>query len=285
VSVTNPYPETLTGEASWLVDASVFSVEPSKVGLRIPPGALEQFEFKLRALQDAATLQSLPRLEFSVISGGARHRFNREVRFVQEITTPYRKPAPVVDGELADWAGVPALKLGEGAGAEVELRTCHDRKNLFLALTLPSFEAEEVKEMGFSDEVQVGMARRLSATDFGGDLLRLGFNSGTLEAVDRTPGHRRNQALSGTQCVSRVQGRRTHYEISVPLKLLREVRAGSSERLVLDLSFPLAQSESASGESKEPTEPKVNTFSYRVRYGSDSLVPVYFVELDLLSKR
>ncbi len=60
---------------------------------------------------------------------------------------------------------------------------------------------------------------------------------------------------------------------------------GASDRLVLDLSFPVTRAESPSGDYTEPAEPKVSSFSYRVRYGSDSLVPVYFVELDLRLKR
>jgi hypothetical protein len=53
-------------------------------------------------------------------------------------------------------------------------------------------------------------------------------------------------------------------------------------RLVLDLSFPPPEK---TAETMEPPEPNVNAFSYRVRYGSDSLVPVHFVELNFQRKR
>jgi hypothetical protein len=67
-----------------------------------------------------------------------------------------------------------------------------------------------------------------------------------------------------------------------PLRLLKSLKAGEGSRLVLDLSFPAPENVA---EAMEPPEPNVNTFSYRVRYGSDSLVPVHFVELNLQRKR
>ena len=282
VSVENPFPNVLSGQAVWLSDASAFSVQPQSVSLQIPVGATHQYTFTLKALKDTTTLPSLPRMEFNVVSGGNRHRFHREVRFIQEMRTPYRPTAPVLDGRLSDWEGVPALKLGEGSQPEAELRSSYDPQNLYLALSVPTFEDDEAKESGFSDEVQIGMARRLSDTDFGGDLLRLGFNSDTQEARDRTPGRKREAAIPGAKSVCRTGDLRTTYEIALPLRLLRSLKAGEGSRLVLDLSFPVPEHET---ETKELSEPGVNTFSYRIRYGSDSLVPVYFVELNLERKQ
>src|SRR5262249_10629811 len=136
VSVTNPYPEVLSGQATWLLDASAFSVEPPSAALRIPAGATHQYGFTLKALHEGTTLQSLPRLQFNVVSSGRRYLFHREVRFLQEFSTPYRKNGPVLDGELGDWAGIPSLNLGGGSSAEVELRTCYDDQSLYLALQL-----------------------------------------------------------------------------------------------------------------------------------------------------
>ena len=282
VSVANPYPNVLGGQATWLLDASSFSVQPQSVSLQVPAGATRQYSFTLKALRDTTTLQSLPQLEFNVASGGKKHRFHREVRFLQELSTPYRATAPVLDGKLGDWGQVPVLKLGKGSQPEAELRSSYDAQNLYLAITVPKFEAGEAKESGFSDEVQVGMARRLSDTDFGGDLVRLGFNSDSLEANDRTPGRKVEVTIPGTRSVGRTEGLRTTYEITVPLRLLKSLKVGEGGRFILDLSFPAPED---TAETTEPSEPNVNTFSYRVRYGSDSLVPIYFVELNLERKR
>jgi hypothetical protein len=282
VSVANPYPNALSGQAAWVSDASAFSVQPQIVSLQIPVGASRQYTFTLKALKDTATLPSLPQMEFNVVSGGRRHRFHREVRFIQEMSTPYRVAAPIMDGKLSDWEGVPALKLGGSSPLDAELRSSYDGQSLYLALTVPKFEADEAKESGFSDEVQIGMARRLSDTDFGRDLLRLGFNSDTPEPRDRTPGRKAETVVSGAKSVCRTEGLRTTYEIALPLRLLKSLKAGEDSRLVLDLSFPAPEGEA---ETKEPPEPSVNTFSYRIRYGNDSLVPVYFVELNLERKR
>lgn len=282
VSVANPDPETLTGQAEWVVDASAFSVQPQRVLLQIPGEGTGQYHFTLKALQDTVALQSLPRLEFNVVSGGTRRQFRREVRFLQELSTPWRETAPVLDGRLADWSNVPALELDEGSAPGAALQSGYDAQNLYLALTVPAFETAEAKELGFSDEVQIGMARRLSDTDFSSDLLRLGFNSGTPEAVDRTPGPKTGAVLPGAKSVCRTEGQQTIYEITIPLRLLKNLKAGAGSRLVLDLSFPVPGSGTG---TNEPPDPGVNTFSYRIRYGSDSLVPVHFVELNLERQR
>ena len=50
---------------------------------------------------------------------------------------------------------------------------------------------------------------------------------------------------------------------------------------MLDLSYPVPDGGTM---ANEPTTPVVNTFTYRIRYGSDSLVPVHFVELNFERK-
>jgi hypothetical protein len=281
VTVRNPYPSAMKGQAAWLLDASAFSVEPQSFSVEIPAVGTRSYSFTLKALRDDLTLPSLPRVQFNVVAGGTPHRFHGEVRFVQAVSTPYRVKAPVLDGKLADWEGVPLLALGGGADPEAELRSSYDGQNLYLALTVPKCDPDEVKELGISDEIQIGMARSVGNTGFGGDLLRLGFNSDAREAKDRTPGRKTVAVVRGVKSVWRTEGSQTTYEISLPLRLLKDLKVGEGSRLMLDLAFPVPEG----GGAQEPAEPGINTFSYRVRYGSDSLVPVYFVELALQRKR
>ena len=176
VSINNPYQETLLGQAAWVMDASAFSVEPKEVSLEILPGGKQQHQFTLKALKDNVILASLPRLEFNVAAGGHRHRFHREVRFLEEMSTPYRRTGPLLDGQLADWEGIPALRLGQDPKLGAELRTRYDGVTLYLAVTIPTVRAAEEEELGFKDDLQIGMAHGLSDTDFGADFLRLGVN-------------------------------------------------------------------------------------------------------------
>ena len=282
VSLENPSRQALTGNAEWILDASAFSVEPRRIGIEVPAEGTAQYHFTLTALQDTVTLQSLPRLEFNVGSGPTRPRFSREIRFLQELRSPYRVTPPVLDGQTSDWGRTPALKLGEGLALEAELRSGYDATNLYLALTVPKIDAGEAKELGLSDEVQIGMARRVNDAEFSGDLLRTGWNADRKQALNRTPGQKTGTILNGTQSACRTEGRQTTYELAIPLRLLKKLNVGAGSRLILDLSYPVP--EAASG-TKAGATPLVNTFSFRVRYGNDSLAPVYFVELNLEKKR
>ena len=281
VTVNNPYRETLTGQAEWLLDASAFTVLPQRVQLQIPAGGAGQYRFTLNSLRDSISLQSLPQLEFNVVAGGNHHRFHREVRFLQPLSVPWSESAPVLDGQLTDWSGVPVLKLGARSKAEAELRSRYDAQNLYLALTVPSFANIEADEAEFTDEVQIGLARSLSKTDFGSDLLRLGLKAGINEAIERTPGAKTGTTLPGTKNACRTEGTRTTYETTIPLRLLKSLSVGAGNRLMLDLSYPVPDGGTM---ANEPTTPVVNTFTYRIRYGSDSLVPVHFVELNFERK-
>jgi Calcineurin-like phosphoesterase len=283
VSIDNPYQATLIGKAEWVLDASAFSVEPRDVSLQIPAGGKQQHSFTLKALKDTATLQSLPRLEFNLAAGGHRYRFHREVRFLEELSTPYRRAAPVLDGQLADWEGAPLLKLGQNPKLGAELRSCFDTANLYLAVGIPvaKAEAEQEEELGFQDNLQVGLARRLGDTDFGPDFLRLGFSRNTQQAWNRTAGRKAEGAVPGIRSACRTEGGRTSYEIAIPLRLLKHLKMGAESRLILDLSFPLPD---GGADTMEPPDPTANTFAYRVRYGNDSLVPVHFIELKLQQK-
>jgi hypothetical protein len=281
VTVKNPYAIAMRGQATWLTDASAFSIQPETVTLDVPSGETLSYTFTLKAQRDTAALSQLPHIEFNVRSGGASHRFRREVRFLHKLSAPYRAKPPTLDGALTDWEGIPALKLGDGPYSEAELRSCFDAQNLYLAITVPNCE-DEAQESGFSDKLQIGLARPVDASSFGGDLLRLGFDSDRSEAKDRTPGHKAEAVIRGTKSVWRTEGIRTTHEICLPAHLVDGGKVGEGGRVMLDLSFPVSERE---GQTSERPEPAVNTFSYRVRYGGDSLVPVYFVELSLERKR
>ncbi len=282
VSVANPYLETMAGEASWIFDSSAFSVEPPNAALHISGGATHQYRFTLRAVQANAMLESLPRLQFNVTAGHRVHRFHREVRLLHTASAAYRDRGPKLDGQLDDWTGVPQLKMGGGSAPEAELASCLDEQNLYLAVTVPVADISEAKELGFSDELQVGLARRLSETDFDNDFLRLGFNSGKREVYNRTPGRKVETAVPGIHLASRVTDRHKTFEIAVPLQLIAHRRSTLPSQLIIDVSFPVPDGDP---NVAEPAEPAANTLAYRVRYGSDSLVPVYFVELTLPSGR
>jgi hypothetical protein len=277
VSIGNPYPEPLLGQASWVLDNSAFSVEPKAVSLQIPAGGKQHHTFTLRALKDTATLPSLPRLELNVAAGGHRHRFHREVRLLEEIRTPYQRSAPALDGQLADWEGIPSVKLGQDPKLAAEIRSCYDARTLYLAVTVPAVMAEEDEELGFRDDLQIGMALRLSDTDFGAGFLRLGFSSAKQEVINRTAGRNTDGVVAGVKYVCQKQGGRTSYEIAVPWRLLKGLKAGAESRLILDLSFPVPD---GGVDVPEPLDPMANTFAYRVRYGNDSLIPVHFIELN-----
>jgi hypothetical protein len=281
VSIDNPYQETLLGRASWMMDTNAFSVEPNGTSIQIPAGGRQQANFTLKAL-DTTLLSSLPRLDFNVSAGGYRHRFHREVRLLEEISTPYRRKAPILDGQLAEWEGIPSVKLGKDPKQAAEIRTCYDATSLYLAVTVPAVVAEEEEELGFKDALQIGMARRLSNADFGADFLRLGFTDTTPQVLDRTPGRKKEGTVAGVKSIRRAKEGGTDYEIAVPLRLVKGTKAGVEGRLILDLSFPVPD---AGVDAPEPLDPTANTFAYRVRYGNDSLIPVHFIELTLERKR
>ena len=278
VSIHNPYPAALSGKAEWTLDASAFSVEPKSVSLQIPPGGKQQHTFSLKSLKDDITLLSLPRLQFHVAAGGYHHRFHREVRLLDNLSVPYQRVTPVLDGQLADWEGIPILRLGQEPALGADMRTCYDASMLYVAVTVPSVKAEEEEEMGFRDDLQIGMAHRVNDTGFGPDFLRLGLSCAAREAWNRTAGRKAEGVVAGVKCFSRAQGGRTSYEIAIPLRLVQGLKPDPEHHLILDLSFPLPAD---GGNAPEPPEPGANTFAYRVRYGNDSLVPVHFVELTL----
>jgi hypothetical protein len=148
-------------------------------------------------------------------------------------------------------------------------------------VTVPTVKAEEEEELGFRDDLQVGLARRLSDTDFGPDFLRLGFSCKTPGAWNRTAGRKAEAVVPGIQSTSRTEGGRTTYAIAIPLRLLKHLKFGAESRVILDLSFPVPD---AGADAAEPPDPSANTFAYRVRYGNDSLIPVHFIELNLEAK-
>ncbi len=275
VVLNNPYREFMTGKATWLFDASAFEVEPRSVSLTIPAGGTQVESFQFRALRETATLQSLPRLEFDVLAGGHRHRFSHEVRFLDQVDSPFRRSPPQLDGDLQEWGQAATLTLNQGSSIQAEVRSCYGRENLYFAITVPTVVPQEDAS---SDDLQIGIARRLSETAFGSDFLRLGFNHGSAEARNRTPSQKRAAVVPGVRSASRRTAEQTLFEIAIPLRLLRHIRPDAENRPVVDLSYRVP----ANGHpDSEPANPRVNSFSYRVRYGVDALVPVYFVELNL----
>lgn len=280
VSLRNPYADFLTGKAAWVFDPSAFAVQPPGTAVEIPPGGTHQYRFTLQALKDAATLQSLPRLEFNVVAGGRRHRFHRELLQVQKAASRYQRRAPLLDGHLGDWAGVPILTLSNLPNAEAQLRTLHTDENLYLAVSIPAVKATEEDESAVVDDLQIGMARRLDATSFSGDFLRLGFTGSAQVARNASPARKAEAFVPGVRSCAVMEKDRTTYEIAIPLRLLKHAAGGGERGLVLDLSFRAPESP-----GEEPAQPAANTFAYRVRYGGDALLPIYFVELTLEKQR
>jgi hypothetical protein len=274
--VENPYKEMLVGKAAWLIDTSAFLVEPASIAVQIPAGGRQQYGFCLTSLKETMLLAALPQLEFNVTSEGRRHRFHREVRLVQETRTPFRTTARLLDGDLSNWEGIPVLWLDQA-----ELRSCYDHEALCLAVSIPAFDAAEAMELGFTDQLQIGMSPSVSETDFGPDLLRLGLDSSSREARDRTPGHTSKLGVPGIKCISCERNGQNIYQIVIPLRLLKGLKPRPSKRILLDVSFLVPEPEA----NAQTPQPNVNSLSYRVRYGSDSLVPVYFVELNLSPER
>ena len=281
VALANPGEEILIGKAEWILDASAFSIEPRQVPIQIPPGGSRRYAFTLRTLTDTASLQSLPRLEFALACGARRFHFHREVHFLKQMRVPYRQRAPDLDGRLTDWEGVPFLALG-GSRLEPELRARHDGRNLYLAITVPAAQLDDDDEIVFSDDLQVGFAERLDDVDFAGDSLRLGLSRSSRKATDRNPGKKKISTVPGVTSVCRTEGVRSSYEIAVPIRLLKGVNRDKEGRLVLNLSYPVPD---LGPETEEPAAPRENSFSYQVRYGGASLVPVHFVELALERKK
>jgi hypothetical protein len=285
LSLHNPYQEPMGGSAAWDLDASAFQMQPEKIAIQIPPGGTQKYDFTLQVLKEKVLLQSLPRLEFNLVSGGWHRRFQRSVHFLQELEAGYR-PLPLkLDGKLDDWGASLSLRMCEHARPEAELRAAHDGANLYLAATLPAGKkTDEAEESAFPDDLQIGIAARLNQTDFGHDLLRLGFTGTGAKIVvtDRTPGAKAAMRTSLVKCYSRNEGSRTTYEVAIPFALLESVKPKAGTRVVVNLAFPVPEEDST---GEEPAEPIHNTFAYQVRYGSDSLVPVHFIELNLEGRK
>ncbi len=282
IAVEDPYREHLIGKADWVLDPSSFSVEPRSLPVQIPPGGSQTFTFSIRALKDAATLASAPRLQFDVIAGARRHRFYRDVLWLESMKAPFLRPPPLLDGQLEDWSAIPSLALGQASGQTARVQACHDSQNLYLALTMPSASQEAKEESIFPDDLQLGFARRLTETSFSGDFLRLGLSCGVSAARNRTPGSSSSAMVPGIRSVCRQEGTTSYYEVIVPLRFLKHRAAGIPNQWVLNLAFLAPEKET---DSQLPSEPSLNSFAYEVRYGADALVPLHFLELQLEPKR
>jgi hypothetical protein len=278
VSVKNTHNEAMLGEAKWIYDSSAFTVEPLTAAIQIPAGASHEYSFTLKCHKVPALLESLPRLQFRVAVGQRIVRFHREVRILQESTTPFLERVPILDGKFQDWSEVNWISLGQGREWQARFSSSLDDQNLYLALSIPVVDTEETEELGFMDELELGFARGGGKTDFHNSFLRFGFKSGSPETWDRAAGRKREQTASGIKMYRRESGLQKCLELAIPLRLLGQGRTLSGDRIVMDVSFPIPEERVSDTDSAAPP---ANTLSYRVRYGSDSLVPVSFIELKL----
>jgi len=285
IALENPYRDWLAGTVTWQVDPASFSVQPSGSPIGIPAGGTANLEFTLTAKTNVVKLQSLPWLEFEVASGGRRHRFHREVVFTENLRAPFYAGAAEPDGDLSDWAAVPIVVLGAAPNARIEVQAQHTREALRLAITAPirTTEAAEEEE-AFPDDLVVGIAGRLNQTEFSRDLLRVGFTQQgrATQVRDRTPGQRPETPMPGVRAASHVEGNRRAFELVVPHKLLAGIRSAGKNHLVVSVSAPVEPIAAALGENGAPPR---NSFAYQVRYGGDTLIPVYFIDVLLEPRR
>jgi hypothetical protein len=235
----------------------------------------------MKALQIPVPIQSLPRLEFSLVSGKRHYLFQREIFFLSRLEAPSRLEPPAIDGSLMDWADMPALGLAAAGVPEATIRAFHDGENLYLAATVPTPPVAAATDPFFNDELQVGIGERLNDTEFGPDAIRLGFGRAghTVEVKDRTPGRKAGDTLPGVRSACREDKDVTTYEIAVPIGLLKHVKARERGRLVINLSYLLPDG-GVGGPGM--AEPRPNSFAYQVQFGGgNDLSPVHYIELFL----
>ena len=282
INLVNPYPETLSGSATWNFDPNQFEIAPRDCSIHVQPGETARLPFTVRLLRDNLELDAMPWVRFDLAAGTSRQRFHRVLLLLQSLSAGFRVTPPVIDGSLDDWAGLPTLEVGSGASAAI-LRAAHGPDTLYLAIDVPVSDEPLSDDSVFSDELQVGFAHRRGDTDFGGETLRIGVESsaGGPQVGDRTPGHVFGAPLTAVKtAVSRTGGRKT-FEIAIPYALLSRSDTGVMTSIVLSLSYPLPASATGSGNQSEPSP---NSLAYQVRYGGDVLVPAHFVDL-VLEKR
>ena len=277
MTLKNPYSTPMTGKATWETDREHFEVKPGETVLRIQPGQTAQLAFTLKALGASAPLETLPWLVFDVAAAGQRHRFHRELLFLDSLKAPFRATPPRIDGLTNDWPGAPLLSSAGGESATV-IESMHDASNLYLAVDVPASGEQLNEDSAFRDQLQLGFAARSGDTGFGGETLRLGLQvQGMMVTVsDRTPGHQPGLELPGVNAACRTNDGRALFEVAIPKKLLPSLAGPAKSRLVLSLSFPVP-----GHGAEEPPDPSPGSFAYQIRYGGDALVPVHFVELAL----
>ena len=286
IAIENPYKDWLVGKVTWQVDAASFQIEPRVFDLRIAPGGTAHPVFQMKALKDAADIHSLPSLEFQVAAGATHHRFDRQLVFTERLAVPFKTQALALDGKLTEWTQIPVLALNHGPRAPALVQALHDRENLYLAITAAQRTVkagEEEAEEAFPDDLVLGLAVRANESEFGRDLIRLGFtrSGSTTEVRDRTPGQKPETRVPLVKAASRLVGGRITFEAAIPLKLLGPLKSPGQTHFVMSLSAPVADATTTSGAAEEFAP---NTFAYQVRYGGDSLIPLHFVELVLERK-
>ncbi len=280
-SLENPDPDVLSGRAAWMFDRTAFDVQPDTMTISIPPGRVNSYAFTLKALRGSVSPESLPRLEFNLVSGKRRYTFQREIFFLSRLEAPLRPGPAVIDGGLEDWAGVPVLGLTAAGVPEAKVRAFHAGGNLYLTATVPTPPVAEGTDPYFRDDLQIGISERLTDTEFGPERLRLGFlRAGrAVEVKDRTPGRTTGDVLPGVRGACREDKDVTTYEIAIPTVLLKPVKAQERGRLVINLSYFLPD---GGPRSSAMAEPRPNSFAYQVQFGGSSdLSPVHYIEMFL----
>lgn len=269
----------MEGKGIWDFDRSALQISPEEAVIHLSPMETKTYDFRLKVLRSPVSLASLPRLQFSLTGVGRHVRFFRELLFLEQMQVSVRRPPPILDGSLNDLGGVSVLHLDSGSDAQI-LAT-HDAISLYLAIVVPLRKAtEEEDESAFPDDLQIGIARRTHPGGFGGDAVRLGLAwvDGRCVCRDRMSGRSWDRPLAAVRSACRRSDHEAVYEMEVPLSMLKASKAGEGNRLIVNLSFPVSEpDEQVEGRGT----PQQNSFAYQVRYGSDSLVPVHFLELVL----
>jgi hypothetical protein len=282
VALRNPDPVPLTGTAVWNFDASHFEVTPRETPLRVVPGQTARLHFALKTLRLPVALDELPWLTFDVDAGGVRHRFQREILFLQSLTVPFGRKPSTFAGWTSDGSGVPGLPPEGADRSGAGIQATHDSTNLYLKIDVPAKDGALGGDSAYPDDLQIGFSGRSGDTGFGAEAPRLGFRSTgvAVEVSDRTPGHAPGGMVPEVKASCGHETNRMFFEITIPKRRLpRSDAPGGQRRLVAGISFQVPGEDES--RTPAPVEPSPNSFAYQVRYGANSLVPVRFIELVL----
>jgi hypothetical protein len=278
IRLTNPYPDPMAGQAVWTIDASAFAVQPEHAAIQVPPGASQTLQFEMKSLKASVPLPSVPWLEFSVVSGQRRYRFHRDVLFLRTLHPAFSTREVELSEREPAWTNITPIQLAASTQPAAEVRAIQTAQTLCLAIKLPPTQPKAIEDTTFQDDLQLGFALRRTGSDFGPDLIRFGLEASGLQVQinDRTPGRPAAERTHGIRSFLNNQAGAKTYLVSVPMKLLRPNRIAANNHLIMNLAFPIDDDEET---PQSLSAPEANSFAYQVRYGSDGLVPVHYVEL------